>query len=77
MIPLLQEVRKWKLEETEREKEFVKLVMGRNKTTEEKVWEAIQWWKLKNKWKRGVDSDDAKALRMIERRIRREGNNRK
>jgi len=71
MLPLLQELRKWKLEEIEREKEFVKLVMGRNKTTEEKVWGSIQWWKLKNKWKRGVDSDDAKALRMIEKRIRR------
>jgi hypothetical protein len=71
MIPLLQEVRKWKLEEIEREKEFVKLIVGRNKTIEEKVWGAIQWWKLKNKWKRGVDSDDAKALRMIERRIKR------
>jgi len=71
MIPLLQEVKKWKLEEIEREKEFVKLVIGRNNTTENKVWEAIKWWKLKNKWKRGVDSDDAKALRMIERRIKK------
>lgn len=31
----------------------------------EAVEKAVSWWKLKNKWKRAISQDDAKALRMI------------
>lgn len=71
-IPLLQAVREMLLEEKEKESHFVKLVANRMNCTEEVVWEAVDWWKLKNKWKRGIHQDDAKALRMIEKRIRKE-----
>jgi hypothetical protein len=30
------------------------------------------WWKFKNKWKRPIDQDDVKALRMIERKLKYE-----
>jgi hypothetical protein len=40
---------------------------------EEAVCEAISWWKLKNKWKRGIMSDDSKALRMIIKRLEKNG----
>ncbi len=36
---------------------------------ESKVWEAIAWWKFKNKYKRPIDKDDAKALRMIQSKL--------
>ena len=37
-----------------------------------KIWESIDWWKFKNMWKRPIDKDDAKALRMIIKRIFKE-----
>lgn len=69
MLPLLLTLKKWREEELEREKLFVKLVVNRTKADEEKVWEAVDWWKHKNKWKRPIDKDDAKALRMIEKHL--------
>jgi len=42
----------------------------RTKATEEDVWEAVNWWKIKNKWKRPIREDDNKALRMIEKRVK-------
>jgi len=72
MIPLLWMLRKQRLEELEREKCFVKLVVQRNGVSEKRVWKLIEWWKYKNKWHRPVSEDDAKALRMIERKIRRD-----
>jgi len=69
MMPLLYKLKEMRLEELEREKLFVQLVVNRNKVSEEKVWELVDWWKYKNKWKRPIDKDDAKALRMIERKL--------
>lgn len=71
MIPQLWELRDRLLEEREKEKHFVALVAGRVGCDESTVWGAVGWWKFKNKWKRRVDSDDAKALRMIEGYIKR------
>jgi len=34
------------------------------------VWEAVIWWKTKNKWKRALDKDNEKALRMIVNRLK-------
>lgn len=40
--------------------------------SEDKIRQAISWWKLKNKWKRGLMSDDSKALRMIKKYLEKE-----
>lgn len=70
MIPTLWALRDKRLAEIEYEKEFVKLVAGRNAVNDTVVWDAINWWKFKNPvFKRGLDKDDALALRMIERHI--------
>jgi hypothetical protein len=63
------------MEERKLEEEFVKLVAGRLGVGDERsplIREQIRHWKLKNKWKRGLMADDAKALRMIERKCRKE-----
>lgn len=77
MIPMLRTLKKWRLKELEQEKEFVKMVVGQLLSTnllewevEKKVWELVEWWKFKNKVKRPIDKDDAKALRMIVKRFK-------
>jgi len=70
MMPLLYRLKRKRLEELEREKLFVQLVVNRNNVSEDKVWKLVDWWKYKNKWKRPIDKDDAKALRMIERKLK-------
>lgn len=62
-------LRDFLLEEKEKEKEFIKLIAGRNGLEIEEVQQYVDWWKFKNKWKRSLNSDDAKALRMIEKKI--------
>jgi hypothetical protein len=71
MLPLLIALKKRRTEELEREKLFVALVVNRLKCPEEDVWKAVDWWKHKNKWKRPIDQDDAKALRMIEKHLQK------
>ena len=34
--------------------------------------ESMRWWKIKNKWKRGLKKDDAKAFRMIGARLKKQ-----
>lgn len=70
MLPILKEMKKTRLAELEREKHFVTLVASRTGKSEEQVWKAIDWWKYKNIWKRPVEEDDAKALRMITKHLR-------
>jgi len=72
LMPVLEEIRRRRLEEIELEKGFVKLVAGRLDCSDEMVWDAIHWWKMEivPVWKRPITKDDAKALRMIERRIK-------
>jgi hypothetical protein len=36
----------------------------------ELIWDAIDWWKHKNLYKRPIDKDDAKALRMIVKKLK-------
>lgn len=75
MMKTIHFVRRMKLEERELEAEFAKFMLARLGWWEnevERVHEAIQWWKLKNKWKRTLMADDAKAVRMIERRLRKQ-----
>lgn len=73
-IPLLLEVFKMKKAELDKEQEFVKLILSNVKledTTEnrEQVMKTIEWWKVKNKWKRSLSTDDAKAYRMISKEM--------
>lgn len=53
------------------DEELVKLLAHELKCKEDVVWQGIQWWKLKNRWKRPVSQDDAKAYRMVKGWIRR------
>ncbi len=78
MMPLIRNLKKWRLVELENEKHFVKMVIQQITSTttkkpiselEKKVWEAVEWWKFKNKFKRPIDKDDTKALRMIQSKI--------
>lgn len=71
MLPILKQIKKMRLKELEREKQFVRLITDRNNVDESAVWKAVEWWKYKNKWKRPLDEDDAKALRMIEKRLKK------
>lgn len=77
MMPLLRELKKWRLIELANEREFVKMVVQvvcSEKVIdpdflEVKVWDAVAWWKFKNQIKRPIDKDDSKALRMIKKKI--------
>jgi len=76
MLPMLHWIRKLKEKEEKLENEFVRLILGNlswedTEDNKGKIKEAIKWWKLKNKWKRDLMVDDAKAVRMIERRLKR------
>jgi hypothetical protein len=68
MIPVLWAIKKERIKEIEWEKHFVKLVADRTGVAQEQVWKAVNWWKYKNIWKRPIREEDAKALRMIERK---------
>lgn len=69
MLPLLETIREARLKEIEWEESFVKLLEGRTRKPEMDIWDAVEWWKLKNKWKRPISQDDEKAIRMIEKRL--------
>lgn len=75
-IPILMEIYKTRKAELEKEKEFIKLILSQNKLDDniennKKVLELIDWWKLKNKWKRSLDVDNTKALRMISKELKK------
>lgn len=76
MIPLLVQMKDFKLKENELDSNFNKLVISELLNTkiissneipqvEKEIDELIIWWKLKNKWKRAIEADNQKALRMI------------
>jgi hypothetical protein len=72
MMPILKEIKKQLQKEKEYEKDLVRLIANRIDVPENKVWNAVHWWKTKNKWKRFIRDDDAKALRMIEKKLLKE-----
>jgi len=72
MMAFLYEVRDHLIEEKAYEKTLVDLIVPELGCDEDIVWEAIKWWKTKNKWKRPIRKDDAKAWRMIRRKLIRE-----
>jgi hypothetical protein len=76
MIPILYNIKKLREEEKKKEVEFVRgLVedMKRNKRKlkdpEKEIWDAIEWFKLKNKWKRSLTEYDELAWRMVKKRL--------
>lgn len=74
MLPALFTVKALKEQEAALEIEFAKLMLRALGFEQGSVYiidvlDAINWWKLKNKWKRGLTKDDAKAWRMIKRRL--------
>lgn len=76
MMPVLLQMREHRLKEIEQEKDFVRLVIGQLLNyniadIDSKVWQAVDWWKHKNKWKRPIAKDDTLALRMISKKILR------
>jgi len=73
ILPVLYYVRRLKLAERKLEDEFVKLIQGQLQWEEsqiDKIKACIEWWKLKNKWKRALTKDEAKAVRMILKKLR-------
>jgi hypothetical protein len=72
-VSLLRAVWKYKKEELELETQFAKMIQSSLKKHVEldDVLKTIKWWKLKNKWKRGVyiEKTDALAFRMIKQRV--------
>jgi hypothetical protein len=89
MIPLMRSAIKAKEEEIEQEKDFRSLLIGQIlkqfkvdlSKAQDKVDELIRWWKIKNKTRRALLSDDSKALRMItsefKRRVERQSQQQK
>jgi hypothetical protein len=73
ILPILYYVQKSKIEEKKAEDEFIKFLIPRlNIDVEEnQIREVIKWWKLKNKWKRDIFKDEAKASRMVIKEINR------
>lgn len=68
-IPLLMELYNEKQKEIAAEDDFINLCLRQAGKDPEDYFglgvRAMEWWKLKNKWKRALTVDDAKALRMI------------
>jgi hypothetical protein len=74
MLPVLHWIIEIKKEEKALEEEFVKFLAGQlcwDENRYQEIREAIKWWKLKNKWKRAVTKDEAKAVRMILNRLKK------
>lgn len=77
MMPVLIGLKKMLLEEQEHEDGFILMLQNKliakeysEERAKEKIQETITWWKTKNKWKRPLSQNDAKALRMIEKRLK-------
>lgn len=71
MLPVLREIREQRLAEIEAEKQFVSLLANEMAISEAAIWQAIEWWKHKNIWQRPLAEDDAKAWRMIKKRLKK------
>jgi hypothetical protein len=70
-VGMLMSLKKFKVAELEEERPFVLMIMAITKKSELEVLDAVHWWKTKNKHKRPLTQDDAKALRMITKELNR------
>lgn len=77
MMPILWELHQQKVKEQEKERDFLMMLISPyvSKYDQSKLLAAAEaemvWWKTKNKWKRGLTKDDAKAFRMIGNRLKK------
>lgn len=69
VIPQLFNLRDMRLAEIEEEKQLVTNFALRYDVDENDVWEALEWWKTKNKLQRPMREDESKAWRMIRRHL--------
>lgn len=67
MLPLLWTIRRSLVEEQKYEDHLIELLS--KKFSRNKIRQAIDWWKFKNKWKRPIAKDDSKAYRMIHKKL--------
>jgi len=73
MFTFLKYARMFKLNEHEKEKDFIKLVMDKSGCKNENiVRDCMKWWKIKNKWRRFLTTDEDKAYRMIMSKVKKE-----
>jgi hypothetical protein len=71
MMPVLKQIRSARIQELKWERGFVDMMKLEFNCSEKVIWEAINWWKHKVIWKRPLTKDDAKAVRMIKKRLSR------
>ena len=74
VLPILHWIKTLKEKEQKLEAEFTRYIADHMGWAEKKysiIQDAIKHWKLKNKWKRGLMKDDAKAVRMILKKLKR------
>ena len=71
IMPILLNARRELREEKRQEEAFRNLLINNSDKalTPEVVDEAIEWWKMKNKYKRPISKDCAKAMRMIKQKL--------
>jgi len=75
ILPTIHWIKKIRKEERALELEFTKFIAGQLSWDESRygeIREAIDWWKLKNKWKRAVTINEALAVRMILKKLGKE-----
>jgi hypothetical protein len=76
VLPTLHWIRDLKRKERELELEFSKMIAGSlgweyNDINQKKIQETITWWKLKNKWKRALTTEDSTATSMILKKLKK------
>lgn len=75
-FPILLDIEKQLIIDKKAQDDFATMIKGVLPNVEEwRIFQAIEWWKQKNKWKRSLQSDDcqheAKAFRMIIKFLRK------
>ena len=70
-VGILLALKKFKVAELEEERPFALMIMSHTQKSELEVLDAVHWWKTKNKHKRPLTQDDAKAFRMIVKELNR------
>lgn len=71
VMPILIYMRKVLIQEREYEQKLVNLIANELKCDQTLVWDSIKWYKTKVKLHRAVEEDNAKAWRMIRRKIKK------
>lgn len=72
ILPVLYQIYRQRLGEKAHEAEFVSHFARIEGVEETAVWNAVEWWKTKNLWKRPLAEDNDKAWRMIRKRLKKQ-----